>query len=157
MNARNTSSRGVDYTRCSLRRGREREVQSRATSVTASSISPRAWAGVRNRAFELSRCLVDAERKRELRETRAWKVTFLRFSPSSCSGAGIESGSPSSRREWSTCTTSTWQFLSQSCLPFRIIVLINRKIKTKMKGVWIVVIEIIPQNYIISPKRCETR
>jgi len=81
MNARNTSSRGADYTRCSLRRGREREVQSRATSVTASSISPRAWAGVRNRALELSWCWVDAERKRELRETRARKVTFLRFSP----------------------------------------------------------------------------
>jgi len=35
---------------------REREGQSRATSVTASSISPRAWAGVRNPALELSRC-----------------------------------------------------------------------------------------------------
>lgn len=80
-----TLLRGADYTSCSPSRqagtkgererggGREgegergRERQSRATSVTASSISPRAWADVRNRA-RLSRFRSQGER--ESGETR---------------------------------------------------------------------------------------
>ena len=78
----------------------EKEVQSRATSVTASSISPRAWAGVRNRTLELSRwfgrCREKERVKRDSREKGHISEIFPEFS---VLRPGTDSGSLRSRVE----------------------------------------------------------